>query len=122
MIISRGFFPTLSCRRFSFFWNTTIPSAIENQIRHGDGTLGWREHAPYDAIFVSASGPFAPPSLLQQLAINGRLVMPVGRDTHHQVLIRYTKEGPESVFTEGLGPVAFVPLVGTVGWQQEQAN
>lgn len=92
------------------------------QLRHGDGTLGWPEHAPYDAIIVSAGGPFVPPSLLQQLAMNGRLVMPVGCDAYHQVLIRYTKEGPDSVFTEELGPVAFVPLIGSEGWQQKPAS
>jgi protein-L-isoaspartate(D-aspartate) O-methyltransferase len=92
------------------------------QVRHGDGTLGWPEYAPYDGIIVSASGPFVPPSLLQQLALNGRLVMPVGCDPSHQVLVRYVKEAPESLFREELGLVAFVPLIGTEGWDWETSK
>jgi protein-L-isoaspartate(D-aspartate) O-methyltransferase len=89
-------------------------------VHHGDGTLGWPEHAPYDAIIVSAGGPFVPPSLLQQLAINGRVVMPVGQHTHFQMLVRYTKESSEAYRGESLEPVAFVPLIGSEGWNEEE--
>lgn len=89
-------------------------------VRHGDGTLGWPEHAPYAAIIVSAGGPFVPPSLLQQLAINGRLVMPVGQHTRFQVLVRYTKDETEALRAESLEPVAFVPLIGSEGWNEEE--
>ena len=91
-------------------------------VRHGDGTLGWPEYAPYEAIIVSAGGPFVPPSLLQQLAINGRLVMPVGQHTRYQVLVRYTKDETEALRAEPLEPVAFVPLIGTEGWSEEEAG
>lgn len=88
------------------------------RVRHADGTLGWPEHAPYEAIIVSAGGPFVPPSLSQQLAINGRLVMPVGRHTHHQMLVRYTKDTTGVLISERLGSVAFVPLIGREGWDE----
>ena len=91
-------------------------------IRHGDGTLGWSEHAPFDAIIASAGGPFVPPSLLQQLAINGRLVMPVGQHTHYQRLVRYTKDNSKAFKVESLGQVAFVPLIGSEGWSGERCR
>lgn len=81
-----------------------------------DGTVGWPQHAPYDAIIVSAGGPYVPPSLVQQLVVNGRLVMPIGRDPFHQMLIRYTRESDEALVGERLGPAAFVPLIGHEGW------
>jgi SHS2 domain-containing protein len=91
-------------------------------VRHGDGTLGWPEYVPYDAIIVSAGGPFVPPSLLQQLAINGRLVMPVGQHTRFQVLVRYTKDETEALRAQSLEPVAFVPLIGSEGWREEKCR
>ena len=57
-------------------------------VRTGDGTLGWPEEAPFDAILVSASGPHVPESLLEQLAVGGRLVMPVEDDSGAQELVR----------------------------------
>lgn len=91
-------------------------------IRYANGTLGWPEHAPYEAIIVSAGGPYVPPSLVQQLAVNGRLVMPVGQDPFHQMLIRYTKDSTEALIGEPLGPVAFVPLIGREGWNGGEGN
>lgn len=85
-------------------------------VHHGNGTLGWQEHAPYDAILVSAGGPVVPPSLRRQLAGNGRLVMPVSSYLHHQMLIRLTRRSEAKFTLEKLGPVAFVPLVGVEGW------
>ena len=80
-----------------------------------DGTLGWIEHAPYDAILVSACGPEVPPALIDQLAVGGRLVMPVGsRDA--QVLQLVNKTGEVTVITKDLGAVEFVPLVGAQGF------
>ena len=60
-------------------------------VLHGDGTLGWKEHAPYDAIIVAAGGPDVPDSLKQQLKIGGRLVIPVGADPRTQELVRVTR-------------------------------
>ena len=57
-------------------------------VLHGDGTKGWSEHAPYDAIIVAAGGPKIPESLKEQLKIGGRLVIPVGRDPRVQELVR----------------------------------
>lgn len=85
-------------------------------IRCGDGTLGWREHAPFDAILVSAGGPDVPPSLLDQLSPGGRLVMPVGRDPRAQELLRIRRAADGRYDEESLGPVHFVPLVGSEGW------
>jgi protein-L-isoaspartate(D-aspartate) O-methyltransferase len=84
---------------------------INIHIMHGDGTLGWPEHAPYDAILVSASGPGVPAQLKQQLAPRGRIVMPVGSDDDYsQYLIRETRESEDRFRREYLGQVRFVPL------------
>ena len=85
-------------------------------VLHGDGTLGWPEHAPYDAIIVTAGGPFVPPALLEQLAIGGRLVMPVGSVLRFQRLVRVTRMAADSYAREELEEVAFVPLIGEQGW------
>jgi protein-L-isoaspartate(D-aspartate) O-methyltransferase len=81
-----------------------------------DGSLGWPEHAPYDAIAVAAGGPKAPSALLAQLAIGGRMVIPVGPDESSQVLERITRESETEYRTESLGNVRFVPLIGAQGW------
>jgi protein-L-isoaspartate(D-aspartate) O-methyltransferase len=86
------------------------------EVRVGDGTLGWPEAAPFDAIIVSAGGPEAPPALLAQLAIGGRLVIPVGSGPHRQNLLRITRTTPDRTETDDLGPVSFVPLIGAQGW------
>jgi len=85
-------------------------------IRCGDGTLGWKEHAPYDAILVSAGGPEVPETLLQQLVIGGRLIIPVGTDLRSQELLRIRRTGEDKFDQESLGRVQFVPLIGTEGW------
>lgn len=82
----------------------------------GDGTLGWPQHEPYDAIAVAAGGPSVPPALLSQLAPGGRLVMPVGKDADSQVLIRVTRGLDGRDRTEELTSVRFVPLIGAQGW------
>jgi protein-L-isoaspartate(D-aspartate) O-methyltransferase len=86
------------------------------QVRHGDGTLGWPEHAPYDGIIVTAGGPAVPDSLRGQLAPGGRLIMPIGRNRRQQTLIRLTRHDDGRVTEEFLVPVAFVPLIGDEGW------
>jgi protein-L-isoaspartate(D-aspartate) O-methyltransferase len=84
----------------------------------GDGTLGWVEHAPYDAIVVTAGGPKVPDPLLEQLAIDGRLVIPVGGRPDMQQLVRVRRTSEQRYQREPLGSVRFVPLVGEAGWQQ----
>jgi protein-L-isoaspartate(D-aspartate) O-methyltransferase len=85
-------------------------------VRCGDGTLGWAEHAPYDAIIVTAGGPIVPRALLDQLKLGGRLVMPLGSEPRAQRLIRQTRKGPETYVQDDLEWVAFVPLIGKQGW------
>ena len=90
-------------------------------VLHGDGTLGWPEHAPYDAIVVAAGGPEVPRPLLDQLAIGGRLVIPVGEEKTLQSLVRVTRTGHRRLSTrEELCDVRFVPLIGAGGWQDEE--
>jgi protein-L-isoaspartate(D-aspartate) O-methyltransferase len=82
----------------------------------GDGTQGWPEEAPYDAIMVTAASPEVPAPLLQQLAEGGRLVAPVG-PRHTQQLVRVRRDGEEFGREDLLG-VAFVPLIGEHGWDK----
>ncbi|MEP1214948.1 MAG: protein-L-isoaspartate(D-aspartate) O-methyltransferase [Marinobacter sp.] len=82
----------------------------------GDGTLGWPEHSPFDAIVVTAGAPSVPQALVRQLAIGGRLVIPAGSDRHQQQLLRITRTSEEKTETEKLSDVRFVPLVGEEGW------
>lgn len=82
----------------------------------GDGTVGWRDYSPYDAILVSAAGPDVPAPLLEQLAPGGRLLVPVGRG-EEQVLRMYRRTETGFVSNE-IGAVRFVPLVGKHGWQR----
>jgi protein-L-isoaspartate(D-aspartate) O-methyltransferase len=90
-------------------------------VRHGDGTLGWPEHAPYDAIVVTAGGPSVPEALVEQLAPGGRLVIPIGEDRTLQHLLRVTRDGDGRLRREMLGDVRFVPLIGAQGWAVEEA-
>ena len=87
-------------------------------VLHGDGTLGWAEHAPYDAILVAAGGPEVPPTLREQLVIGGRLVIPVGPTSRSQKLVRITRVAEHRYDEEDLIAVAFVPLIGQEGWQE----
>jgi protein-L-isoaspartate(D-aspartate) O-methyltransferase len=82
-------------------------------VRHADGTHGWAEHAPYDAISVAAVGPAVPEALKHQLRIGGRMVIPVGTDTRVQELVRVTRLSETEFRTEEIADVRFVPLVGT---------
>lgn len=83
-----------------------------------DGSLGWPESAPYDAIVVAAGGPLVPASLKAQLAPGGRLVMPVDSAQGWQELLRVTRVRKDEFRTEQLGDVAFVPLIGEQGWPE----
>ena len=85
----------------------------------GDGTRGWPENAPFDVILVAASAPVMPKPLGEQLAIGGRLVIPVG-DAEEQRLIRVTRTGDDHYIEEDLGAVRFVPLIGEHGWRAER--
>lgn len=87
------------------------------EVRCGDGTLGWSEHAPFDAIIVAAGGPDVPRALLDQLAIGGRLVIPIG-ESHAQSLVRVTRRSESEFIREDLGGVRFVPLIGAQGWAE----
>lgn len=85
-------------------------------VLHGDGTKGWPEHAPYDAIVVAAGGPQVPDSLKEQLKIGGRLVIPVGADQRSQELVRVTRISTSEYRSEDIADVRFVPLIGEEGW------
>jgi protein-L-isoaspartate(D-aspartate) O-methyltransferase len=79
-----------------------------------DGTIGWSEHAPYDAIVVAAGSPEVPEPLISQLATRGRLVMPIG-DEERQSLVRLIKT-PAGIIREDHGSCVFVKLIGRYGW------
>ena len=85
-------------------------------VLHGDGTGGCPEHAPFDAIVVAAGGPKVPKSLKSQLAIGGRLVIPVG-STKSQKLVRIRRLSKLKFKTEAIVDVRFVPLIGHEGWK-----
>ena len=89
-------------------------------IRLADGTLGWQEMAPFDAIVVTAGAPDVPRDYLDQLAVGGRLVIPVG-DRMSQVLMRITRISEDEFKEEQLLGCRFVPLVGNHGWRDESA-
>jgi protein-L-isoaspartate(D-aspartate) O-methyltransferase len=91
-------------------------------VLHGDGTLGWPEHAPYDAIAVAAGAPQIPEALLRQLAPGGRLVIPVGKDEESQVLMRVTRVGANDFRAEPLIGVRFVRLIGEQGWPEDRRD
>ena len=90
------------------------------QVRWGDGTRGWPEEAPFDAIVVAAGSPGIPHALLEQLRIGGRLVIPVGKELDSQQLIRAIRRGDDEFEYEELGAVRFVPLIGEAGWPAEE--
>jgi len=87
-------------------------------IRVGDGTLGWKDEAPFDAVMVTAGAPDIPKTLVEQIALGGRLVVPVG-GRHSQVLIKLTRlsESAHDVKKEDLGGCRFVDLIGEYGWE-----
>ncbi len=86
-------------------------------IRVSDGTRGWSEQAPFDGIIVTAGAPSIPPTLVQQLRVGGRLVIPVG-DEYSQILLKVVKQ--EKGYKQAdLGGVRFVKLIGDHGWKAD---
>ena len=88
-------------------------------LRIGDGTDGWPEEAPFDAIMVTAGAPYVPECLIEQLAPGGRLIIPVG-DRSDQQLVLVTKRADGSVERLESDGCRFVRLIGKNGWSEEQ--
>lgn len=91
------------------------------EVIEGDGSVGWRPAAPYDAIIATAEAPRIPPSLRAQLRPGGRLVMPVADARYGQALVRMTRGDDGHDRVESIQPVRFVPLIGIEGWPDERA-
>ena len=89
------------------------------RLKHGDGILGWKSIAPFDAILVAAGGPSIPEPLAMQLEVGGRMVIPIGSDQKTQLLVRVTRTA-KGFETENFGPCAFVPLIGNHGWESRK--
>ena len=87
----------------------------------GDGTLGWPAGAPYQAIIAAAGGPGLPEAWRDQLAVGGRLIMPVGDSPRRQRLIRVSRVTADRFDEESLGDVMFVPLIGAQGWLEDES-
>ncbi len=85
-------------------------------VRHADGTAGWPENAPFDAILVSAGAPAVPQTLKMQLKLGGRMLIPVGESQRDQALKRVTRSDHDTFQEDDLGDVRFVPLIGQEGW------
>ncbi len=88
-------------------------------IKISDGTIGWEEEAPFDAIIVTAGAPTVPEKLVEQLAPGGRLVIPVGNQ-FEQILVRVIKQDDGSLVRENVAGCRFVKLVGKYGWGTEE--
>ncbi len=86
--------------------------------RYTDGTLGWKDESPFDAIMVTAGAPTIPKPLVDQLAAGGRLVIPVG-NRFTQELIKLYKDESGKIYTANLGGCRFVKLIGEHGWKEE---
>jgi protein-L-isoaspartate(D-aspartate) O-methyltransferase len=84
----------------------------------GDGSAGWPDGAPYDAILAAASGSHVPDVLKRQLGIGGALIMPIGAPNEIQELVKATRRSEDAWEQESLGPVRFVPLIGEEGWAE----
>ena len=91
-------------------------------VLNADGTRGWAEHAPFDAILVSAGAPIIPESLKSQLAIGGRMIIPLGTDQRAQELVRISRRADGTFDREDLADVRFVPLIGEQGWEVDDSH
>ena len=80
-------------------------------VREGDGTQGWPEAAPYDAIMVTAAAENIPPALIAQLDVSGRLIIPVGGSYEAQALMLLERKTPDEISSRRLWAVRFVPLI-----------
>lgn len=108
--------PTLASRARKLFDNLGLTNI---SMKIDDGTLGWESEGPFDAIIVTAGAPDIPSGLMDQLAVGGCLVIPVG-DPVDQVLYRVRKQEDGSVAREKSIPCRFVRLIGREGWSAEQ--
>ena len=90
---------------------------IRVHAKYGDGTIGWAEFAPYNGIIVTAGSPSIPQKLKEQLAINGRMVIPVG-DRISQKLLLVKKVDEDKFEIDTIPEFAFVPLIGREGWKR----
>ena len=90
---------------------------IRVHAKYGDGTIGWREFAPFDGIIVTAGSPSVPQKLKDQLNINGKMVIPVG-DRNSQKLFLLKKISDTEFESEIIPEFAFVPLIGREGWKR----
>ena len=90
-------------------------------IKLGDGTLGWKDQAPFDGILVAAGSPEIPSEYLAQLEIGGKLILPVG-DRDQQVLMRVIRQKDGSFKQEQMMGCRFVPLIGELGWNSDLAG
>ena len=88
------------------------------EVHQGDGSLGWLDHAPYQAILVTAAAPAAPKVLLDQLDVGGRMVIPVGG--RYQQILELWRRNQEGLKSQTILPVVFVPLKGQQGWKEEE--
>ena len=86
-------------------------------LKHGDGSLGWPLHAPFNGILVTAGAPVVPEALKDQLAIGGKLIIPVGNNKK-QKMLRITRKAAEEFQTEEFDYFSFVPLLGKQGWNK----
>jgi protein-L-isoaspartate(D-aspartate) O-methyltransferase len=107
--------PALAERAAARLWELGYTNVT---VRLGDGSRGWPDDAPYDAISVMAGAPAVPDALLAQLTEGGRLLIPVGSE-REQTLWRLTRHGAQ-VRREPLMPCVFVPLIGTGGWAGQE--
>src|SRR5260370_12203821 len=88
------------------------------EVRLGDGTLGWPEGGPVDAIIVPAGGPEMPERLRNQVKLGGRFVIPIGSLSDEERVVKVAGDGEHAFHEEDLGPVRFVPLIGEHGWSE----
>jgi protein-L-isoaspartate(D-aspartate) O-methyltransferase len=94
---------------------------VENvTVQESDGTIGLPDEAPFDGILVTAAGPSVPPPLLEQLAPDGRMVIPVGSRMGQMLEVWHNQEG--EMKRQTIAPVAFVPLVGEHGWDEREGG
>src|SRR5690606_25916268 len=85
-------------------------------VRCDDGTAGWKVYSPFDAILVAAGGPEVPEPLMEQWAVGGRLVTPIGETQRSQVLVR-VRRTEKGFVKENCGSCSFVRLIGEHGWK-----
>jgi protein-L-isoaspartate(D-aspartate) O-methyltransferase len=81
-------------------------------VKYGDGYFGWEEHAPFDAIIITAAANHIPPPLIKQLKEGGRLILPLASTVFYQTLTLVTKKQGGELLVEQMGPVSFVPMTG----------